>query len=504
MGPPGNWGVPILGQPHMSPMQMRLGTAAASLLALATVACSDDTTTPVDTTAFGGVASALAAQDCRSCHNATNSLFHGGFNLAGNRAADSAEIENFLDFEAPSLSPLVQRPLLTAATEHPVRAWNSLADSVPARLIAYASALGALGRSRTLTALRVTAPPLVDGVADASWASVPSLDIPVSGGFAGNRVITMRAAYVPGDRVYFLVQWDDPTESIERAPWVKTVTGWLHEAVAPSSFNNAYLANWTQPPAEYRYEDKLAIIWNTTGASAIAGFNTNGCAVLCHVGAIGDARPLKYTNGPGETGDMWHWKLVRTNVVHRLDDQLVYWNRDLALNSGAGRRGDPGGGEYTGNSTLDTLPGGAVIPRFTSANQPAAPYYLVDSATAAAWAAAAPGWTIDPGDVATRNTADPYAVGDRLAYAITTLKPNVDRSDVEAYGVWAGGRWTLEISRSLTTTSAGMTLPGYATPVPVDVQFVPGETYHFGIAIFENAQIEHSWSRGAVRLRFQP
>jgi hypothetical protein len=321
---------------------------------------------------------------------------------------------------------------------------------------------------------------------------VPGIEIPVHGGFAGDIVVTMRAMYIPGDRIFFLLQWDDPTESVVRSPWLKTASGWLKEPVAPLGFDNSQLANWRTQPANYLYEDKFAIIWNTTGASAVEGFDENGCAVLCHVNQPGDPRPLKYTNLVGETADMWHWKLVRTNVVHRLDDQYVYWNRSTSVNSGAGRAGDPGGGEYTSN--------GSAAPLKMSPNQPSPPFFLVDSATAAAWAAA--GLTIDPNDVGVP-FVDNFAVGDRVANSITTLKPNVDRSHVEAYGVWSAGRWTLEIGRSLTTTSTGTVPPGATATVPVDVQFDAGSAFRFGVAVFDNAQIEHSWSPAVYTLRFQ-
>jgi hypothetical protein len=79
----------------------------------------------------------------------------------------------------------------------------------------------------------------------------------------------------------------------------------------------------------------------------------------------------------------------------------------------------------------------------------------------------------------------------------------VDRSDVEAYGVYSSGTWTLEIRRKLNTGSVGGTLAGQQGTYPVDVQFAPGQTYAFGLAIFDNAQIEHSWSPAVYRLRFQ-
>jgi hypothetical protein len=446
----------------------------------------------------------LSANNCRSCHNTTNTLFHANFNLPGNRAGDSAAVGAFLDYAAPTQSPFLLRLMTGSTLSHSLKLWSSATDGDAVAVVAYTNLLALAGLSHELVAQKVTGAPQVDGVADAAWAAMPALVVPAEGGFAGDITVTMRAMYVPGSRVYFLLEWNDANESIERVPWLKTATAWVHEEVAPSNFNNAQLPLWRQPPAFYRYEDKLAIIWNTAGATEVAGFNDAGCAVLCHVGVPGDARPLKYTNRIGEIADMWHWKLVRTNVVHRLDDQYVWWNRDLVVNANGGRSGDPGGGEYASNP-LTTITGGATVPQYTSANQPAAPYYLVDAATAAQWAATSPGWTIDPGDIARATTAaDNYAVNDQLAYAITTLKPNVDRSDVEAYGVHSGGRWTLEISRSLTTPWVGATPVGSPGVLPVDVQFAPGNVYSFGVAVFNNAQIEHSWSPGVYRFRLQP
>jgi hypothetical protein len=468
----------------------KLAFALGATLGL--VACSDEGATGAsDASGFAPVAEILSARECRNCHNQNNSVYHGALELAGERAADSVAIEAFLNFDSPVESPLIQRLIIGTPLEHPVRPFSSASDADAQAIVAYVQRLSQAGSSRTLTAVAAAAAPTVDGVAEAAWDAAPALQIPVRGGFAGEITVTMRAMYT-ASRVFFLLQWDDPTESVVRSPWEKTASGWLKRSVAPPLFDNSQLSRWQTPPDPYYYEDKLAIIWNTSGASTVAGFDQSGCAVLCHVNQPGDPRPLKYTNFVGEVADMWHWKLVRTNAVHRLDDQYVYWNRSTSINSGAGRAGDPGGGEYKSN--------GSAAPAFMSANQPAAPFYMVDSATAVQWAAA--GLTIDPGDIATA-FADSFAVGDLLANAITTLKPNVDRSDVEAYGVWSAGRWTLEIARNLTTTSVGTTPPGGTSVVPVDVQFVPGQLYRFGVAVFENAQIEHSWSPGVYTLRFQ-
>ncbi len=454
-------------------------------------ACTDDDGTGPSGTGFGPIQSLIAANDCRSCHNVNNSVYHGLFELTGQRAADSAAVEPYLNLDSHEQSQLLQRLLVGSHLVHPIRPFASTADPGAQSVISYAAAIAAAASSRELVAAQATAAPIVDGVAEAAWNAATALRIPISGGFAGDVTVTMRAMYT-ASRVYFLLEWADPTESVTRSPWVKTASGWLRLSVAPPAFDNTRLINWRTPPSAYYYEDKVSIIWNTTGASAVEGFNEQGCAVLCHVDRPGDPRPLKYTNSVGEVADMWHWKLVRTNVVHRADDQYVYWNRSTTVNSGGGRAGDPGGSEYGSN--------GSTLPAYMSSNQPAPPFFLVDSATAAAWSAA--GLAIDAGNVTTA-FVDNFQVGDSVANAITRLRPNVDRSDVEAYGVYANGRWTLEISRALTTTSVGTTPPGATGTHAVDVQFTPGQLYRFGVAVFENAQIEHSWSRAVYTLRFQ-
>ena len=69
-------------------------------------------------------------------------------------------------------------------------------------------------------------------------------------------------------------------------------------------------------------------------------------------------------------------------------------------------------------------------------------------------------------------------------------------------GWWAGG-WTLEMGRLLTTNSVGTIPAGGTATVPVDVQFSPTSAFRFGVAVFDNAQIEHSWSPAVYTLRFQ-
>ena len=54
-------------------------------------------------------------------------------------------------------------------------------------------------------------------------------------------------------------------------------------------------------------------------------------------------------------------------------------------------------------------------------------------------------------------------------------KPTESRSDVRAKGNWENGNWTIEFGRELITNN------------PDDIQFVPGQTYLFGVSRYEIA-----------------
>ncbi len=57
----------------------------------------------------------------------------------------------------------------------------------------------------------------------------------------------------------------------------------------------------------------------------------------------------------------------------------------------------------------------------------------------------------------------------------TLKKPSGSRSDIHAKGTWKDGKWNIEFSRKLITGNAD------------DIQFVPGQTYLFGVSRYEIA-----------------
>ena len=156
----------------------------------------------------------------------------------------------------------------------------------------------------------VTTAPTIDGAADeAVWASAPAMGFVTAGGAnAFSATGSIKSVYT-AESVYFLVEWTDPTESLERFPWTKLPDGsWAQLGNTSSHDENRY------------YEDKLAFIWSID--NSIALFSAAGCQAVCHAG---EGKPLGvlYTGSPGERGDIWHWKSVRTNPVGYVDDQYL-------------------------------------------------------------------------------------------------------------------------------------------------------------------------------------
>jgi hypothetical protein len=81
-----------------------------------------------------------------------------------------------------------------------------------------------------VTAIKGTVAPKLDGVADDEiWKQAPEAKFTAIKGVnfkdgAGTTSGSLRAAYV-GDTVYFLLTYDDPTQSARRSPFVKGADG---------------------------------------------------------------------------------------------------------------------------------------------------------------------------------------------------------------------------------------------------------------------------------------
>ncbi len=324
---------------------------------------------------------------------------------------------------------------------------------------------GAVVETNNLVAAKVSVPPVIDGSIDPVWLTAQPLVLRVENGDhlnAGATTMEIRALHTT-DSVYFLTRWVDPTESNRRAPWQKQADGsWKKLSTSTTHQENVY------------YEDKMAWIWSfIEPGKAITGFDKVGCTATCHAGEspANSGYGSKYTPKEGEMGDLWHWKGVRTNPVGQSDDQYVDSARyDATKAVEAGRHSDPKtGGGYTDNQTADKK-----LPAFgLASNKPAPPYWIQDSEKVA----------FDDSK---------YKASDEIP-GIVVAPFTGDRANIAAKGVWKDGAWTVEWSRKLTTGSA------------FDVQFSDiTKAYYFGVAVFDNTQVNHAWSPGAYKLTFGP
>jgi hypothetical protein len=255
-----------------------------------------------------------------------------------------------------------------------------------------------------------------------------------------------------------LVQYRDPSDSRRRGPYQKQADGSWKKLVDPADKggdDNVY------------YEDKWAMLWPIN--NSVKGFETKGCAVMCHVG---EGKPFgnKYTRSEGEILDMWHMKGSRTAPLGFVDDQYTDHTRyDPKASPNAGRKSDPGGPEYSG------FPLESGKPKFMHRDgKPAnagGTYYIKSGEEM-------------PFDDSR------FKPGDEVAsYLIFPLKG--DRADIRVADSWSNGVHTSVVTRKLVTGSK------------FDVQFdnLDGR-YLFGFAAFDNAQVQHATGDEPLTLVF--
>jgi hypothetical protein len=477
-----------------------VGHAAAIMVgAFAITSCGDSNNPnqPAPAVTFADVQATLSA-DCRGCHGTgTSRIFSTDL--------DSAQLQQsgLVDPTNPGQSLVILKPTgiaphgggvilsFSAADEDLVKRWIALLPPSTSSVLTAIKVGGATGLT----------PPVIDGLADPAWDQAPSTPYHIAGGWADAEVVTMKAAY-DASYLYLQLIWLDDARSERRMPWVKQADGsWLVVPAktplpAPGTTWEGYKGGgWEQfqpelleeDHAHFNYEDKLAIMWNTYGPSTVAGFETSGCSVTCH-----DPSPAhhgnpgttynyvdenqaakKYTNTPSEIADLWHWKMVRMNQHAKMDDQYVgYWVPGSGGEEDAGRFGDAGTPGYATNPATNGHP----TYRGPSLDVP--PYYIFDNQKVAL----------------TEDEAVGLQIGTEIANMITS-GPTGGRANIDAVGVYdaVNKNWTLEIRRQLVTDDV------------TDVEFDDlSRQYAFGVAVFDNAQIEHAYLPTVARLAFKP
>jgi hypothetical protein len=336
---------------------------------------------------------------------------------------------------------------------------------IPALIALAMTSLTAGAEPLTVTAVKVGEAPALDGKAtDAAWQKAPATPVSLAGGanFTGGSTKGSLKAVHTADTLCMLFEYDDPTHSVRRSPYIKQEDGsWkkLKDPDDKGGDNNKY------------YEDKLAIIWPIN--NSIKGFEESGCTTACHAGEPGKPYGNKYTTSEGELGDMWHMKTMRTGVVGQVDDQYLDHTRfDAEKAKEAGRKADAKtGGGYKDIALVDGKP--ELMAKDGKPANRAGAYSLNDADKV-------------PFD------DSKFKPGDEVA-SILVAPFTGDRGDISSGMSHANGKWTFEMCRKLVTGS------------PTDVQFDKvGAPYYFGLAAFDNAQVRHAFAASPLKLVIQP
>jgi hypothetical protein len=381
-------------------------------------------------------------------------------------------------FKAQLYRPHIRAGLLCLAVSVPVIIGVYMVNAIPT----------------TLTVKRITGnlpAPVLDGdPRDAVWSQAEAVTVrTVKGTNTQDHVDVVIKALHDGMQIYFQFQWDDADASYKRFPLLKTEHGWkvLHTA-------------YEETDETVYYEDKLSMY--------ITDVPNGGCAETCHLGvgpysAKGDKHGLHYTLD-GSTGDVWHWKSVRTNHMGDLTGNEPGYLDDMYFGPPQPVPADPTKDRYTGGYWPDPQTGGGYTYNFVrlDPNKRLRDTYVrpkmlppmnnilpnpdpTTSEQDATW------WIHKAQGIAYTEEADTYPVG--------TLIPNIiiepfqgDRADVRAKGAWHQGRWTLETRRVLDTKSK------------YDVAFVPGQAVYITVAAYNRVQTRHSEQIKPVRVMLEP
>jgi len=314
--------------------------------------------------------------------------------------------------------------------------------------------------------------PITLEASNKAWENLPELSLTLSqtpykpAGFPGltRTKVKLKSLY-DSENLYIHMQYDDPTKSLNRFPWIKQKDGTWKQSVNKDS---------TGHENDF-YEDKVGMFWdiNTNAFAQV------GCMVSCHItndglnnGIPDKSAGRKYTNADDETIDMWHWKSVRTGLAFDLShDQYVDNVTDPKKNKNWGRHGDEKtGGGYKNNTTKDKK-----MPMYMNKNKNSQLSYLKDEDKVP--------------------FIDTFKTGDMIP-GIVVSKMSGSAADIKTSSKYENGKWTLVFKRALVTTHPKAKVQ--------DVQFDDlSKSYHFGVAVFDNTQINHMYHFGSIELKFK-
>ncbi|MDA0836675.1 MAG: ethylbenzene dehydrogenase-related protein [Planctomycetota bacterium] len=117
-------------------------------------------------------------------------------------------------------------------------------------------------------------------------------------------------------------------------------------------------------------------------------------------------------------------------------------------------------------------------------------------------------WMARPNDEGTpvysevsMSSTDRKKKGEPVVARFQTTKPTGSAADVLAMATWADGKWTIEMSRDLTTKDAVWPRSRIPSGAP-DVQFEAGESFKMALASFNHTEGNSHYASEVIRLSF--
>jgi hypothetical protein len=207
-----------------------------------------------------------------------------------------------------------------------------------------------------LVSVKITTAPVLDGIPDALWATVPKLKITAAVPDPGNNLFTgyigqqypatLRSVY-DDKYIYFLADFADNSKSVSVSPWYfnAATSRWAQEGSSKAFDQNGVLIR------EGFGEDKLAMLWNIDNSTP--KFVTQTCYASCHifspyldysvnpaVSRSGANTGNHYINGASEKIDMWWGHLGKDALYNQMDDNYQDWAGGNDVTSLAGGNGN--------------------------------------------------------------------------------------------------------------------------------------------------------------------
>lgn len=361
----------------------------------------------------------------------------------------------------------------------------SLMQAGGAMLVAGVAGMGAfygldLQASRDFQLVKADAVPKVDGLSDdAVWQKAPMMQVHTSHGWnvtGGEVPIRVRGA-VHGNRVYFLAEWPDDTQSFMRVPLKKTEQGWVR---IKDGYDKADTLNY--------YEDKFAIALSPLN-NPFAGSWQFGPDPL-----PGLPKPLQgrgyHATLDGSYVDLWHWKASRTGPLGQAEDShfgppVAFDPQKHKVRYPAGYGADAKTGGYKDNFVEKD---GKILPKFLP-KDPAAMFARLGGPDLKPTDQHPSHFSMFMDEVVPYSAElDTYPVGTLLPALVLESKMQGGAGEVDAVGKWENGWWHLEFSRQFDTGQID------------DVAIKDG--LYLWFAAFNHNQTRHSWHIVPLRLRF--